>query len=344
MPARRNRKLIAAVGALGAIAAGLGVQRAHMRRVARDPENEVLRTPPSGRPLSVRSVDGTQIHVERFGPEKGRPVVLVHGWIESIQYWIYVIRGLTARGFRVIAYDLRGHGKSDQAQRRDYAIARFGEDLESVLEATLQADERALVVGHSLGAMSIAAWAEHHEVAPRTSGAVLLNTGVGDLLAENLIVPVPFIAQAVNRVLPPTALVGSRAPIPHFSTPVSHAAIRYFAFGPAATPAQVAFFERMLVACPPDVRADVGIAISEIELYDALARLTVPAVVIAGDKDRLTPASHARRIAESLPELRRLVVLRDTGHMAPLERPDEVIGLIADLAADIASGRDAVAA
>ncbi len=94
----------------------------------------------------------------------------------------------------------------------------------------------------------------------------------------------------------------------------------------------MAFFERMLVTCPPQVRADIGIAMSEMDLHDALPRLTVPTIVIAGAADRLTPPSHARRIAEMLPQLRRLTVLENAGHMTPLERPDVVIDALAELA------------
>ena len=72
---------------------------------------------------------------------------------------------------------------------------------------------------------------------------------------------------------------------------------------------------------------------SEMELYDALPRLTVPTLVIAGENDRLTPPSHAERIAEALPQLERLIVLPDTGHMGPLERPREVSQALAELAA-----------
>jgi pimeloyl-ACP methyl ester carboxylesterase len=98
----------------------------------------------------------------------------------------------------------------------------------------------------------------------------------------------------------------------------------------------VAFYERMLVTCPPEVRAHVGIAMSEMDLHHALPRLTVPTIVIAGADDRLTPPSHARRIAASLPRLRRLIVLEHTGHMAPLERPEAVAGALAELAAPAA--------
>ena len=268
------------------------------------------------------SGDGTRIHAERFGPADGLPVVLAHGWTENLTYWIHVIRELSGRGFQVVAYDLRGHGHSGGAG--DYSVARFGEDLEAVLELVVGDGQRALIVGHSLGAMSIAAWAHDHDVERRVGAAALLNTGVGDLMAESLIVPIPRLARAINERVAVHGFLGSRAPLPRFSSPISHAIIRWIAFGPSATPAQVAFYERMLLAMPPSARADVGIAISEIDLYDALPRLTVPTIVVAGEADRLTPPSHAKRIAEMLPALERLIILPETGHMAPLERPQEI--------------------
>ena len=326
-----SRAFWAGVGTAGALAATAGLQAAHMRRIARDPEKEALEEMPRGRTQSVPSADGTALHVEIFGPEDGDTVVLVHGWTEALLYWTYVIRGLEDKGLRVVAYDLRGHGDSAPA-RTDYAIPRFGEDLEAVLAACVPEGRRAVVAGHSLGAMSIASWAEGHDVEARANAAALLNTGVGDLVAEHLILPLPGIAQALNSVIARHGFLGSRAPLPRFSTPLSYAAIRYIAFGPDASPAQVAFFERMLITCPPHVRADIGIAMSDMDLHDALPRLTVPTIVIAGARDKLTPPSHARRIAEMLPNLRRLTVLDNTGHMTPLERPDVVIDALAELA------------
>jgi pimeloyl-ACP methyl ester carboxylesterase len=320
----------AAAGA-GALAGTVLLQQRFRRRIAQDPEQAVLAEPPRGEQLSVTSADGTVLHAESFGPRDGLPVVLAHGWTESLQYWIYQIRALSERGYRVTAYDLRGHGDSEPGADNDYAVERFGEDLEAVLAEVVPADRRALVAGHSLGAMSIAAWAEHHEVKRRAGAAALINTGVGDLIAEQLLVPVPGVAQAINKTVAVHGFMGSRAPLPRFSTPLTTAAIRYIAFGPAATPAQVAFFERMLIACPPDVRASVGIALSELELHDALPRLTVPTIVIGGEKDRLTPPRHARRIAEMLPDLVRLTLLEDTGHMAPLERHEAVTAALAEL-------------
>ena len=341
-----NRWIWTGAGAAALAAAGVGgtmLQRRHGRRIEADPENAALTDPPSGQRLAVRSADGTMLHAEVFGPDDGTTVVLAHGWTEMLDYWTYVTADLTERGLRVVAFDLRGHGDSDPAVDGDYAIERFGEDLEAVLEAGVPEGRRAAVAGHSLGAMSIAAWAEHHDVAQRVFAAALINTGVGDLIAESLLFPLPAFAQAVNKTLAVHGFLGARAPLPRTSTPASHAAIRYVAFGPEATPAQIAFYERMLIACPPEARASIGIAMSELELHHALERITVPTLVIGGENDRLTPPSHARKIAEMLPNLDRLIVLPETGHMGPLERPAEISRAIAKLVARSADAGEPVA-
>jgi pimeloyl-ACP methyl ester carboxylesterase len=331
----RDRRIWMAAAGVALAAAGAAVatmQRRHMRRIATDPEQSVLSSPPTGRPLAVRSADGTMLDAEVFGADDGATVVLAHGWTEMLSYWTYEIGELAGKGFRIVAYDLRGHGHSEPAVDGDYAMLRFGEDLEAVLAACVPDGRRAVVAGHSLGAMSIAAWAEHHDVRSRVGAAALLNTGVGDLIAQQLLFPVPAFAQAVNKTVAVHGFLGTRAPLPHVSTPASHAAIRYIAFGHDASPAQVAFYERMLWACPPDARARIGIAMSEMDLHHALSHLTVPTLVIAGADDRLTPPAHAQKIAQMLPELAGLVVLPGTGHMAPLERATEVSRAIAELA------------
>jgi pimeloyl-ACP methyl ester carboxylesterase len=61
-------------------------------------------------------------------------------------------------------------------------------------------------------------------------------------------------------------------------------------------------------------------------------QLTVPTLVMAGANDRLTPPAHAERIAAVLPQLDQLIVLPATGHMGPLERPDEITEALVALA------------
>jgi pimeloyl-ACP methyl ester carboxylesterase len=338
---RRKVRILTLSAAAAGVGAGIALERRHLRSLDGDREYQELSAPLDGRAITVESVDETRLHVEIFGPGDGPSVVLIHGWTEQLRFWGPVIARLREQDMRVIAYDLRGHGKSERASTRDYSLERFGDDLESVLAATTDEGSPATVAGHSLGAMAIAAWAQRHDVNARACGAVLINTGLGDLIAGNLLV-----SGAAARILSPRmsrAVLGSAAPLPGLSSPLAHAAIRHIAFGPTATHGQVAFYERMLIECPADVRAAVGLALSDMDLYPAVSRLTVPTLVIAGDSDRLTPPSHARRIASTLPRPAGLIELERTGHMSPLERPEQLTDAIAQLVSDTAGAAQVAA-
>jgi pimeloyl-ACP methyl ester carboxylesterase len=339
---RPGPRAIAVTAALGAIAAGAALQRRHLRGIAHDEDYQRLRAPLDGRPLRITSADGTELYAETFGPDDADTVVLAHGYTEQLAFWGPVIACLRARGLRVVAYDLRGHGRSHAAADGNYVLERFGDDLEAVLAAAGAGagGEPATVVGHSLGAMSIAAWAERHEPRARARAAVLINTGLGDLVSGHLLLP--EMVRFLNHPWASRAVLGSRAPVPPFSSPVQEAAIRYAAFGPRATRGQVAFYERMLIDCPPSVRAAVGVALTGMDLWHAVASISVPTLVIAGAADRLTPPAHARRIADALPHPTGLLELPETGHMAPLECPREVSAAVERLVRETAVSSVAV--
>lgn len=328
-PARRAGLRLAAAGGLAAAA----LEVRHLRRLSRDPEYARLTAPLGGRPFRVSSADGTSLYAEAFGPEPhpGVPaLVLAHGWTEELGFWGPVIRCLERTGLRLVAYDLRGHGRSTPAAAGDYGLDRFGEDVDAMVRAVGAGDRQLTVVGHSLGAMSIAAWAEHGDPGEHARAAALVNTGLGDLLASHLLFG--ELARFLNHPRASRAIMGARLRVPPFSTPVQQALIRYVAFGPDATPAQVAFYERMLIDCRADARAAVGVSLTDMDLRQAVSRLTIPTLVIAGERDRLTPPAHARRIADELPQPAGLIELPATGHMAPLERPRELSAALERLA------------
>jgi pimeloyl-ACP methyl ester carboxylesterase len=342
---RRTLSLAAGAAAVASAAAGVALQRRHLKTLSGDPDFERLRRPLGGGPLAVVSADGTALHAESFGPADAPTIVLAHGWTEQLGFWGPVIEVLLRRGLRAVAYDLRGHGRSAPAADGDYTLERFGEDLAAVLAASvdpMRPHARATVVGHSLGAMSIAAWADAHDVSAHASAAALINTSLGDLISGHQLFG--QLARRLNHPRVGRALMGSRAPLLPFSSPLSHALVRYVAFGPSATPGDVAFYERMLLDTPAAVRAACGVALSDMDLWEAVAGLTVPTLVVAGDRDRLTPAEHAHRIAEALPDSAGLLILKDTGHMSPLERPRELAEALGELAASAASRSDAVVA
>lgn len=166
-----------------------------------DPFPDAL--PPS-RTVAVGAADGTRLHAEVFGPPDGYPIVLTHGITCTIRAWAHQIADL-AGDYRVIAFDHRGHGRSGVLRRRDYSLKHLAADLDSVLDATLAPHERAVLAGHSMGGIAIAAWSARyqHKVRRRADAVALINTTTGDLVRRVKLLPVP-------RALSPDQLIAAR--------------------------------------------------------------------------------------------------------------------------------------
>lgn len=326
--------LIGAGGALAALAIGwAATQRRDRVAIRSDPNYEPLFADLVGPYESVEAEDGTRLAARVFGPEGAPTIVFAHGWTCSDEFWKLQVAALRGER-RLVTYDQRGHAESERARNGDYSIETFGHDLQAVLEALVPEGERALLVGHSLGAMTIASWAGLHRssVDDRAAAVVLCNTGVGDLISEALVTEgLPGGFGRLQRIAGELAL-RARAPVPAFSTPLTYRLMAHAVLGPSATPAQVAFCERLVLDCPAAVRGAVGGTLSRLDLFESLAAVTVPALVIAGESDRLTPPPHAHRMAEALPDVIDVVEIPGSGHMSPVELPGQVNDLIAEMA------------
>jgi pimeloyl-ACP methyl ester carboxylesterase len=103
---------------------------------------------------------------------------------------------------------------------------------------------------------------------------------------------------------------------------------RYVTLSKQATDAQVDFSTRIINACPPETRAGFARMLSRLDLDAVVERLDIPAVVVCGDRDRLTPIWHARRMAAALPQSLGLVTVPGAGHMTPVEAPRAVDGAV----------------
>ncbi len=311
------------------------------RRSARTLGSLPAALPPS-RTVPVRAPDGTRLHTEVFGPENGYPIVLSHGITCAIRAWAYQIADL-ATDYRVIAFDHRGHGRSGIPRRGGYSLAHLASDVDAVLEATLALGERAVIAGHSMGGMALAAWSERYrdKVRQRADAVALINTTTGDLLrvVRLLTVPAPF---APVLVLGARALVNifGSFDVPPAVRRASREMISMLAVGRDAEPEVGALIYDLFNSTSPAGRGGCGKA-----LVDGLGRrhidlagLTVPTLVIGSERDRLTPLVQSRRIAAAAPNLVDLVVLPG-GHCSMLERPAEVNRELRALAESIAGSR-----
>ncbi|MEU5091837.1 alpha/beta hydrolase [Streptomyces sp. NPDC021356] len=280
--------------------------------------------PAPARHLTAVSTDGARLHVEVHGPEGAPAVVLAHGWTCSTAFWAAQIRELAA-DHRVIAYDQRGHGRSPANPA--CSTRALADDLEAVLAATLAPGEKAVVAGHSMGGMTVMAAAGRPGFREHAAAVLLCSTGSSRLVDESTLLPIRagrLRTRLTRRVL------GSRAPLGPV-TPLALRILKYGTLGPGSAAHVVEACARIVHACPRRVRHAWSQVLDTLDLDDGVRQLRVPAAVLAGTCDRLTPPVHARALAAALPDCVGLTELPGIGHMTPMEAPEQVTGKIRDL-------------
>lgn len=297
----------------------------------------------------VTASDGVELYAEVTGPaEAPAAVVYVHGWCLSSEIYRYQRAALAELGaeLRAVSYDGRGHGRSGRAPKGSTTIVQLADDLRTVLDE-LCAGVPVILVGHSLGGMTIMELAQRHpdlfaEAGPasagtgRVAGVVLVNTAAGNLDTVTLGFPKVMATAVKSRLLREltrrhdTHLRRGDGPV---RRRITDAAItRYILFGRGAARPDVRLGRKLIATTHPGIVAGFY---TELMRHDRFAALTglagVPVRIMAGGRDRLTPPVHSRRLAQAIPHAR-LAVFPGVGHMIPLERSDELAVEVALLA------------
>ena len=354
------RRRLATVGALGgAIAAGVGaglLAEKRSVRARRTVPDAVAREPffalPHDRTGVVTADDGVELRYEEVGREDAAmTVIFAHGFTLQMAAWHFQRRALSDVG-RLVLYDQRAHGRSGASRAEHCTIDQLGADLERVIEDRAPTGP-VVLVGHSMGGMTIMALADRRPdlFGPdgRVAGVALVSTSAGGL--AELTFGIPSIGgRLVQRFLPQLAvgIGGGRARFIDaqrqrgLGNDLGWSLARRVSFGdPDVSPSLVDFMEQLIAATPAQVIATFAPTFLDHDKLRALGALRGrPVLVIAGDRDVLTPAAHSRVIAEEIGPDAQLVVMPGAGHMAKLERP-AVVTL--HLRALVARARDAVA-
>lgn len=281
-----------------------------------DPADRLL---PVGEARTVITDDGAAIAVTVAGPAGGPLIVLAHGFTNAREVWAMVAHRLIRAGCRVALYDHRGHGSSTSG-RDGHTIARLADDLDAVLRSLDATD--AVVVGHSMGGMTIQVFACRHpeSVRRRVKAVVLVATAAhgiskgsrrGDHLA----------AKAAGHPL------GDR----FFASRAGHAFFRGV-FGVNARKADLRLAQELWLATTHAAREQFVEAMLGMDLREANAAIDVPTTVIVGELDTLLAPRLGEAVATSIRDAR-LVRLPDVGHMLPLEAPDRVAEVVLEAAA-----------
>ncbi len=230
----------------------------------------------------------------------------------------------------MVFYDLRSHGRSARSRGEQCTIDQLGRDLACVLDQVAGAGP-VVLVGHSMGGMTVMALAEQHPewFGTRVIGVALISTTAGGLKASTLGFP-GLPGRLVHLVTP--ALVATLARLPRLveggrrvGSDFGAAATRRLAFGTETVPQDyVDFADEMLAGTPIQVVADFFPGFDTHDKYAALSAIAqIPAVIICGGRDAITPAAHSRALAEQLSSAE-LVELSGAGHLVLFEEHDAV--------------------
>ncbi|MGJ4926830.1 alpha/beta fold hydrolase [Bradyrhizobium sp. HKCCYLS2038] len=220
----------------------------------------------------VRCSDGVTLHCEDWG--SGRPVLFVHAWALTSAMWTYQMADLSHRGLRCIAFDRRGHGRSD-IPGSGYDLDRLADDIAEVI-TQLDLDD-VVLVGMSMGCNEILNYVARHGTARITRIAMLGPTTPYPLeTADNALgAPKAYFEQcwAAWQSDFPKWIEDNKLPF----------------FTPETSPQMMEWVAAMMRQTPIPVAVATNRALITTDLRPVLARIDRPVLILHGDRDVSAP-------------------------------------------------------
>jgi pimeloyl-ACP methyl ester carboxylesterase len=296
--------------------------------------------------------DVVDLHVEIDEPADfgGAPstdddltIVFVHGYSLNLDSWHFQ-RAAYRGQVRTVFYDQRSHGRSGRSDEAHCTIEQLGDDLLRVIEHTVPG--RCVVVGHSMGGMTVISLAEQHPemFGDKVVGAALVSTTAGGLDPGRILFPMlplglggRFMGRAVRTLDRGHKVVDLARGWGHA---VADVVTDRYAFGTDPVPAShVEFVYSMLNATPFAVVADFYPAFATLDKFEHLEPLSrVPTAIICGTEDKITSVGHSRKLHSRIPGSSLLECV-GAGHMVILEQHKQVTAELDDLLS-LAQGQD----
>jgi non-heme chloroperoxidase len=261
---------------------------------------------------TITTTDGTQIYYKDWG--SGQPVVFSHGWPLSADAWEDQMFFLAARGYRRIAHDRRGHGRSSQPWHGN-DMDTYADDLAALVAAL---DLRnAIHVGHSTGGGEVARYIGRHGT-QRVAKAVLIGA-IPPLMLKTPANPGGTPIEAFDRIR--AGVVADRSQFwKDLSGPF------YGANRPGATASQGlrdSFWLQGMMAGFPAAYFCIK-AFSETDLTQDLQKFDVPTLVLHGDDDQIVPIGASAMLSSELIKNTTLKVYKGAPHGMCSTHKDQV--------------------
>ena len=232
---------------------------------------------------TIRAKDGTPIYYKDWG--RGQPVVFSHGWPLTADAWEDQMVFLAERGYRCIAHDRRGHGRSGQPWH-GHDMDTYADDLAALIEALDLAD--AVLVGHSTGGGEVARYIGRHGTR-RVAKAVLIGA-VPPLMLKTAAHPGGLPREAFDRLR-----AGVRADRSQFFKDLSEPFYGANRAGAAVSQGLRDSFWLQGMQAGLKAAIDCVAAFSETDFTQDLRRFDVPTLILHGDDDQIVPIDAAAR-------------------------------------------------
>ncbi len=279
---------------------------------------------------TITMVDGTEIYYKDWGT--GQPVVFSHGWPLTADAWEDQMIFLADRGYRCIAHDRRGHGRSSQPWTGN-EMNTYADDLASLVQALDLKD--AIHVGHSTGGGEVARYIGRHGTR-RVAKAVLISA-VPPLMLKTEANPGGLPIEVFDQIR--AGVLADRSQFfKDLTTPF------YGANRPGAQVSQglrdAFWLQGMMGGLKNEY--DCIAAFSATDFTEDLKKLDVPTLVIHGDDDQIVPIDAAARKTATLVPHAKLVVYPGADHGICSTRKNQVnqdlLAFFREPAADLRKG------
>jgi len=271
---RANGAAIERRAVMKSIAAVTALATASSVRAEERPAAQVKRT---GAGPFVTAPDGTRLFYRDWGD--GKPVLFCHPWGLNADIWEYQLTELSERGFRCIAYDRRGHGRSDDLGR-GYDYGTLAADLAAVIEQLDLHD--VTLVGYSMGSGEAIHYISRYG---RDRIARLVLTSPAAPFREDHSRNDAFIA-AMKKDRPASLTAG----------------VRLFLGGDSAvSPPMTQWVLQQFLSASPKAAIEFTRAINRDDHRPLLPAIAIPVLIIQGDHDEVSPLElAARKLAQGI--------------------------------------------
>jgi non-heme chloroperoxidase len=247
------------------------------------------------KPITVKTPDGLTISAQEWGNPAGPEILFIHGFSQSHLSWMRQVEGDLAKEFRIITYDLRGHGNSDKpldpARYRDSKA--WGDEVQAVIDAA--GLKRPVLVGWSYAGRVISDYVATH--------------GAGQLAGINFVdAPIKADPALIGDNLKNLPLMASEDLVTNIS------ATRTFLHGCFSRQPSADDYETMLafnMMVLPKVRA--GLSGRPLDASDMMSKLKLPVLVTHGSEDRNAKLGAGQYTASIIPGAK-LSVYEGIGH------------------------------